>query len=70
MGGPFAVVNDAVNCCVIAFEELVADAAEIVGLVEIVAKFATETAVVFASDLVSVALSEFWTGALWFWCPE
>jgi len=69
-GGPFAVVNDAVNCCVIAFEEVVADVAEMVGLAEILAEFPTKIVVVFASNFVCVALSEFCTGADWFWSPE
>lgn len=43
-GGPFAAVNDAVNCCVIGLEKLDVDVAEIISsAVEIFAEAVAET---------------------------
>jgi hypothetical protein len=63
-----ATVKDAVNCCVAAFEETVAEVAEIA--VEAFADEAVETSAAFVSDFTWGALSEFLTGLPWFWSPE
>lgn len=67
-----AAVNDAVNCCVIVFEEPEVVVAETVWSgVEMLAAGAVETALALTSTAVDwTALSEFWTGVFCSWLPE